>query len=62
MAFNFDVNALVKGNVFWLIALSGRFRPDQSSVRGGLGEVLRILRKCLTFFSTSLISSEERFH
>lgn len=32
MALNFDVNALVRGNVVPLIALSGNFRPGQSSV------------------------------
>ena len=31
MFLNFDVNALGRGNVVWLIALSGKSRPDQSS-------------------------------
>lgn len=31
MFLNFDVNALGRGNVVWLIALSGNFRPDQRS-------------------------------
>lgn len=37
MALNFDVNALVNGNVDWLMALSGRPRPNRSSdnVRNG---------------------------
>lgn len=39
MALNFDVNALVRGNVVWLIALSGKSRPGKSSryVRNGRG-------------------------
>ena len=38
MALNFDVNSLVRGNVVWLIALSGKSRPGQSSTYARSGK------------------------